>query len=508
MTGTRTAVVLSLLAAMLAGACGAREDGAAPSGARRDLLIVLDGLRPDYVTSDLMPALVALGRRGVVMRSHHAVYPTVTRVNAASISTGAYPETHGLLGNGVYMPEVDPAQFLDTSDRANLLRIEASGAPLLTATTLGEALAAAGERLLVVSAGSAGSAYLLNHTAAGGGILHYDFSVPSRLHARAVAVLGPVPEAAAPNWQRNRWAVDALLQVGLPEVDPAVAVLWLSDPDTTAHRHGIGHPLTNEALFYLDAEIARIQTALGDAGLLETTNIWVTSDHGFSEHTGAVDVSALLAPFDGRLDDGTPRVVAGGGAIYVRDGDETAVGGIVAALRAAPEVGAVFTRGPAPGATAGRVDGTLSFGVARWDHARAGAVLFSPNWTDAAGANGYPGTSAQPGVAGHGSASPFDIHNTLIAAGPDLKRGVTLDAPSGNVDFAPTFLYLRGLEPPASMQGRVLRDALRDEPPIDGTDIEVADIRATAADGRYVVTAATSAVDGRTYLDYTTAERP
>src|SRR5476651_2557345 len=84
------------------------------------LVIVVDGLRPDYVTPALMPRLVKLGQRGIVFNAHHSVFPTVTRVNASSIVTGAYPETHGILGNTVYIPAVDPKKGLDTGQRANL----------------------------------------------------------------------------------------------------------------------------------------------------------------------------------------------------------------------------------------------------------------------------------------------------------------------------------------------------------------------------------------------------
>ena len=140
---------LLLLVSVATATCG----GAGSSGgttaegdpARRHLLIVLDGLRPDYVTPELMPNLHALGQRGVVMTRHHGVYPTVTRVNASSISTGAYPDVHGLMGSSIFFPDVDPGRFLNTGDRANLLRVEeATGRPLLTATTMGEVLAAAG----------------------------------------------------------------------------------------------------------------------------------------------------------------------------------------------------------------------------------------------------------------------------------------------------------------------------------------------------------------------------
>ena len=555
----RTALVWFLLCGLTLAACGGAapsDESPRPGGPARHLLLVLDGLRPDYVTPSLMPALHALGQQGVVMTRHHAVYPTVTRVNASSISTGAYPEVHGLLGNAVFFPGVDSGRFLSTGDRENLLRIEAAGEPLLTAATLGETLAAAGRRMLVMSSGSTGSSYLLNHTVAGGAVLHYEYGLPAVHHEDALARLGPVPEAGTPNHARNRWIVDAFLQVALPAVDPAVTVMWLSDPDTTAHRHGIGHPLTVEALFRLDAEIQRIRDGLADAGVLETTTIWVTSDHGFSEHTGSIDLQALLAPYAGALDDGSPRVVAGEGAIYVRDDDRATVAGIVAALQATEGVGAIFTEavGPGanegwapgtlsldlargvtddratvagivaalqategvgaifteavgPGANEGWAPGTLSLDLARWRHDRSAQILYSADWTDAAGEFGFPGTSAQFGVAGHGSSSPFDIHNTLVASGPAVKAGAVVEVPSGNVDFAPTFLHLLGIDPPPLMQGRILREALRDET-APAAGVETSEVTVESADGTYGVTAVVSEVDGRTYLDYTVTRRP
>ena len=109
--------------------------------AHRHLLLILDGLRPDYVTPDVMPNLHALAQRGVTFTNHHAVYPTVTRVNASSISTGAYPERHGILGNSVFFPRVDAKRFLDTGQRTDLERIQHDqDGVLLTAATLGETL--------------------------------------------------------------------------------------------------------------------------------------------------------------------------------------------------------------------------------------------------------------------------------------------------------------------------------------------------------------------------------
>src|SRR3984893_13437865 len=100
-----------------------------PPAAHAQLVIVVDGLRPDYVTPALMPRLTSLGRRGVVFNAHHSVFPTVTRVNASSMVTGTYPESHGLLGNTVYIPAVNATRGLDTGSRENLEAIGRANGP-------------------------------------------------------------------------------------------------------------------------------------------------------------------------------------------------------------------------------------------------------------------------------------------------------------------------------------------------------------------------------------------
>jgi arylsulfatase A-like enzyme len=487
----RSTWLLVLLCAALAMPLVAQQSPASP---RRHLLIVVDGLRPDYVTADVMPNLTALGKRGVVFTRHHSVYPTVTRVNASSISTGAYPEVHGLMGNTVYFPKVDPAKFLDTGDRNNLVTIAGAEGRLLTAPTLGELLQAAGRKMLVVSSGSSGSAFLNNHTVSGGAILHYRYVLPEPL-AEDMKTLGPAPAEGAPSGALDRYAVDAFLKVGLPRVDPSVTVMWLSDLDTAAHAKGVGDPATVEVLRRVDGEIKRIQDGLKAAGLFDSYNIWVTSDHGFSTHTGAIDLDTVLKPFAGTLPNGSPRIVASGGAIYVRDGDQAAVTAIVATLQKTAGAGAIFTRAAQPGSFDGSVPGTLSFDAARWNHERSAQILFSPDWTDGANAHGMRGTVASGGTAGHGSSSPWDIHNTLIAAGPDLRQGVTVNTPSANVDFAPTFLRLLGMAAPPSVQGRPLEEALVNGAALDGKAVRTTTHTARTPDGTYAVTGTFSIVN-------------
>jgi arylsulfatase A-like enzyme len=60
----------------------------------------------------------------------------------------------------------------------------------------------------------------------------------------------------------------------------------------------------------------------------------------------------------------------------------------------------------------------------------------------------------------HGSLSEFEMHNTFIAAGPDFRAGVVDHLPTGNVDIAPTTLWILGMKPPKSMDGRVVVEAM------------------------------------------------
>lgn len=87
-------------------------------------------------------------------------------------------------------------------------------------------------------------------------------------------------------------------------------------------------------------------------------------------------------------------------------------------------------------------------------------------WSDGMSATGMPGMlqCCAPGyVAGqgyHASMSRFDMHNTLIANGPDFRTGFVDRMPTGNVDLAPTILRILNVKQPVPMDGRVLQEAM------------------------------------------------
>jgi predicted AlkP superfamily pyrophosphatase or phosphodiesterase len=496
----------SVLCAVLLAFCASAEN----PGTNSVLVIVCDGLRPDYVTPDLMPNLHALGRGGVVCTNHHSAFPTVTRVNASAFSTGCYPSGHGILGNTIYVPQADAARPLSTGDAANLMRVdELSGGRLLTAPSLGELLDAAGLKLAVASAGSTGSAFLLNHRVKGVGVMNVDLVLPEPNAPHVRDLLGDKPEEGYPNAAVNRYAVESLLRVAIGEEKANAAILWLSDPDHTAHARDMGSPTTNEAIRLVDGEIGRIVTTLETMGLKDTFNVLVTSDHGFSTHVGPGNLAQLLVQAGHKKSLASTDVIVAEGAIYVDNHDADAIRAIVKTLQKTDWIGPVFTRAKSDGSVEGVVPGTLSFDSVYWDHERSGDIMTTANWTDEVNDYGYKGKTTQSGVAGHGTSSPFDIHNTLIAFGSDIKAGSTNNMPTGNIDIAPTVCHLLGVRPAEAMQGRVLHEIMNVGPDPSNGKWETSrhEVR-TVADGvEYRLELQKSRVGMTEYVDFTKTTR-
>lgn len=78
----------------------------APVGINRVILVVLDGLRPDLITSSWLPCLHALAQRGAHTFAGTTVQPSVTAAALASLFTGVSPEVHGIVGETSLRPRL------------------------------------------------------------------------------------------------------------------------------------------------------------------------------------------------------------------------------------------------------------------------------------------------------------------------------------------------------------------------------------------------------------------
>src|SRR4051794_7485201 len=147
------------------------------------IVLVIDGLRPDSITQATMPHLDGLKTAGVWYTQSHSVFPTVTRVNATTISTGTLPSHHGITSNSVYLPAISKG-VLSNGDYRNLLSLgQANGGRVVGPKSLHEYLKAASIDYVAISSGSTGSAMLLNATApyGNGRLINSGFENSSRV---------------------------------------------------------------------------------------------------------------------------------------------------------------------------------------------------------------------------------------------------------------------------------------------------------------------------------------
>jgi len=487
------------------------------------IVFVVDGLRPDAITPADTPTLHRLRAEGVDFANSHAVFPTVTRVNAATLATGTQPGTHGIAGNQIYVPDVDPARAVDTAAHRRLLEVDrATGGRLVLTRTLAERLEARGLRLAAVSSGSTGSALLTNPRApAGVGVLvngYFDpgqrVAWPDDVSAAILSKFGAAPPKGRGAERYDAavtWTQRVLREYVLPELAPAVVINWVTEPDHTQHTLGVGSPAAREALRHADREIAQVLAALDGLGLAGSTDVFVASDHGFTTNTAGVDVSGELIDAGLKASaESADVVLASSGqavALHVAGRDRERIARIARFVQSRDWGGVLFTAGREAGDPRGAADGTFSLDVIHLANAERGPdLLVTFPWTSEANAFGVPGTDlacvsngATLFASDHGGMSPWNVRNTLVAWGVDFKQGATVTAPAGNADVAPTVLAVLGIDEGEGMDGRVLVEALAGGP--DAEQV-VADTRTHTVDaGGYRAALQVSTVDGRRYVD-------
>ncbi len=469
------------------------------------IIVVFDGLQPAQVTPDLMPNLSAFASAGVTASNHHAVFPTVTRANVASIVTGHHPGAHGLTANMLVIPEFDPHRAIGALEP--VLTEVAASHPVLLQPTLSDILQRHGHEYIAVGAGTSGNAYLQNPTAetGGGATIHPDFCLPRSLYGEIIARFGPWPERQGPAAARMSHILRIFTEYVLPERQPAVSTLWFSEPDVSQHATGVGSPEALAAIREADRHFGLLLSRLDEHSLSSDTNVLVASDHGYSTITEVIDVEAALraAGFPAADQPGGVAVAPNGGsALFYAPADTT--DRLAEWLMSQPWCGALLASD-----TAGGIPGTLPASLVGLEGPRAPALAMSFRWDSEPSATGYPGhaysTSLGPGRGQHGSMSPHETRNIFFARGPAFRQSATIASPTGNIDLAPTILHLLGLPGSETMQGRVLHDALRGGPETVNWHTTTHKAERTTPNGPYRQSVTVSNVGNTLYVDHGSA---
>jgi len=450
----------------------------------RYIITVFDAMRRDMITPELAPNLRRFLDAGCDFPRSRSVFPSVTRVNATALASGAAPAATGVIANKFFDPNIYADKLLHTGQYQDIHDAQAAYQGRFVETpALGEMLAGHGMKVAVVSTGSAGTTHLLNprHAELGQVTLCLSDWRESGPDAYAQDILrrfGPIPPGAKPNIERIRLQMRIVLEAVLPEIEPDVLFVWFSDPDATYHQCGIGSPESLAAIRNADEQFGLLLDAWrADAGG-EACQMIVCSDHGQVTTRERVHVKPSMR--EAGIEIGTSytetRGVAGStgyyGAIRIRDGEPRTMKRVADWLNEQPWCAHVFTPAQGDGLN-GFVPGTLDRTLLMVEHARAPEVYYTMRADDAVNQWGWRGTcyfdSSEVPVGGgtHGGLHEIEMNNLLAAQGSLFREGYVSAWPASHVDVVPTILHTLGLRGPATMTGRVLSEALngKSEPP-------------------------------------------
>lgn len=419
---------------------------------RRAVVLILDGLRRDFVNPALMPRLAAFRQRASWCAQHRSVFPSVTRVVSSSVATGCRPARHGLAGNTIAMMDNDALALFDAGKPEFIADKQRLTGTALSMPTLAERLASAGG-VAIYNNVSPGAAYL--HDPLGyGHVYHRAGSFgPGRAPITgedALTIAGDLDGDAALVARFTREAID--------RSRPALALAWLGHPDTSQHDCPLGSAQHNGVLLRADAHAGAVIDAVDAARMRgEDILLLIGSDHGHQTVSGVIDIAGeLVAAGLKDTHDSTDVVVAPNGTaalIYVdpRHGDR--VGRLGTYLAERPWVGEVI--GP---------DAFDAFGVPAGGGLAFALAMAADD--EAVNAHGVPGLSlaAKPaggkpdrlGCGQHGGLGRYEQSPVLMLEGTGFEPGAAIAETTSAIDLAPTLLAFLGHDA-AGLDGRALQ---------------------------------------------------
>jgi alkaline phosphatase D len=359
------------------------------------LLVSLDGFRHDYAVLHGAPALEQLGREGVRAEALIPVHPTLTFPNHYSIVTGLYPGRHGIVDNNFLAPWRTQAFTMQSKES-----FWWGGVPLWS-------------------------------LAEGEGVRTAAFFWPGS--EAEIAGFRPREHRAfedtLPNQERVRQVVDWFRR---PEpLRPHLVTLYFSDVDHAGHDFGPEDARTRQAVQALDATLGELLEGIRATGT--PVNVFVVSDHGM-----VASQPPILIATEGELR-GLRANVRGGSQIFLYTDDAELARATVDKLNSKAQGFRAYLREQTPEPWGYR--GNRRVGEVVVVATGRAPITIDPNWRAPGGHHGL-----DPALG--------EMRGIFYAAGPDLKRGLTIP-PFENVHIYPLIAKLLGLPVPPGIDGRL-----------------------------------------------------
>ncbi len=264
----------------------------------------------------------ALIQEDVHFTNSHSLFPTFTTANASAVATGHLLGDTGDFSNTIYSAFPVPASngsitpFLENDVVIGQMNQQFGGNYLNEETILAAARA---QGYSTAAIGKVGPVHIFDPTETAGLTINVDDAtgaatglpltaeVQAALTAAGLPLVTPgrgpngasgtstTPGTEVANAFQQQYFTSVASEVVLPlfaqRGKPFVMVFWSRDPDGTQHNQGdsllsltpgINGPTSMAAVRNADNNLQQLFTALHQLGLDQTTDVILTSDHGFS----------------------------------------------------------------------------------------------------------------------------------------------------------------------------------------------------------------------------------
>ncbi|MDI9506537.1 MAG: alkaline phosphatase family protein [Clostridiales bacterium] len=412
----------------------------------------------EYLCS--LPAFSSVLPQSARVHRMRSIYPTITYPCHTTMSTGCYPDRHGVLNNEqTILGEVSSLwehfhHIVKVPDLFDL----AKAAGLRTASVFWP-----------VTGGHPHIDYLVNEYWPQHGEDEVECHLDSGSSPETMEVIRNNAHFNRGRQRQHPWN-DQFINGCACEImrrfTPNLLMVHLGNLDGYRHQAGMRSMKAVQGLHEIDLWLSDMLQALDIAGIRDETNLFIVSDHGQMDVRGSIHPNVLLVragliQLDEAGDIADYKAIAKStGAscqIYLKDPENREVWNKTKeVLEAACREGVygierVYTREET--ARLERLSGPFSFVLEM-----NGLFSFGNEWTEppvrAVDCSDYKLAHATHGY--HPDKGP---QPTLLAFGPDIRPGALLEQ-AGIVDIAPTVAHSLGLSMPG-VDGRVLTELFR-----------------------------------------------
>jgi hypothetical protein len=399
---------------------------------QRAVVVILDGLRRDFVDAVRTPHLARFTAQATSYPRFRTAFPSATRAVSASFATGCYPARHTLQGNAVALLEDKILVPHDVGRPDFLAHKRAVTGHALAVPTLAERLA------------PHGGVIVFNNVSPGAAIAH-DPDAFGHLYHRVLS-RGPGgtpvtdPLRVTLDVEGDRAMTERFIAEALPR-RPALAVLWLGEPDHIQHEVPLGSPEHLAVLREADRNAGAVMAAVErQRAAGEDVLLIVGSDHGHETVSDFVDVEAeLIAAGLKDGPDSTDVLALSNGTaslIYLDPDREHRYSSLLDYLQSQRWAGTVVPRNDLD--TIGHAPRYgLAFAVSlRADHAVNGygvpgcSLAAVPRWDK----------KTLVGCGQHGGLGAYEQSPVLMIEGNGFQGGAAAPGKAHIVDLAPTVL--------------------------------------------------------------------